>query len=386
MELHLLPHHRFSAILAMSAALPCATANVASAATEMLPTEVISAPADPDPRPTSLEPVYFGRVLALDGNRALFASVTSSVAYIYTRGQDGWESRARLVMPPGYRAGATAELSGDTAVLGVQDSSFTPSLLVFQRTQTGWAIVQTLPAGSVARDGGNFAISDATGIGLYERSAHGLRRQAHIDKPSDTVDFGSSFALDGDTLFVGAPFSGSNSQGNVYVYERHGQHWTLAQQLDASDPQTSFGSAVDLKGRVAVVGAFAADRDPDSQVLMGAAYVFRKVGGTWHEEQKILNPTNGSFAAFVAGTDETHLYLSSHYIDNNHAMVFAYRRLHGDWSIERELVPPTASNNFALHYSIGRCTFLTGEAYVPTPDPVFDGEAYLYRLDGCHHH
>jgi hypothetical protein len=48
----------------------------------------------------------------------------------------------------------------------------------------------------------------------------------------------------------------------------------------------------------------------------------------------------------------------------------------------RALVPPTASNNFALDFSIDGCRFLTADAYIPTPDPIFDGEAYLYQLKG----
>jgi hypothetical protein len=324
----------------------------------------------------------------------LLANSDSSVAYIYRKRADGWEYRARLPYPAGYRQPCGADLHADIALICADDGNGGPSsVLVFQRNADNWSLLQTLPGGLTISDGKTIAITTPDVVSLYERTRSRLQLRAQIPAPEPERGFGSSLALDDSTLMVGSPYAGPNYQGTVYVYERRHGVWQLEQQLSASDPQNSFGSRVGLQGRIAVVGAQFADQDENAPVatVVGAAYVFAKENGNWHEQQKLSNPTNGSFAYAVVGTDGRRLFISSHYIrphdDDpeslaNEAKVFVYARHAGEWTIQRELVPPTTSNNFALNFSIDGCSFLTADAYVATADPLFDGEAYLYEMRG----
>ncbi|KAA3605536.1 MAG: hypothetical protein DWQ01_19660 [Planctomycetota bacterium] len=70
----------------------------------------------------------------------------------------------------------------------------------------------------------------------------------------------------------------------------HGQQFEV-EELLASDgfQEDRFGYSVSVSDGVAVVGAFA---DDDQGEMSGAAYVFRKVGGAWVEEQKLI-PSDG---------------------------------------------------------------------------------------------
>jgi hypothetical protein len=96
--------------------------------------------------------------------------------------------------------------------------------------------------------------------------------------------FGSSVAIAGDTVIVGADFAkvGVTHVGVVYVFYRNQggpDAWGQVAKLTAvdGDGPDSFGSSVSLDGETAVVGASAAD---GVQHKEGAAYVFyRNQGG-----------------------------------------------------------------------------------------------------------
>lgn len=96
--------------------------------------------------------------------------------------------------------------------------------------------------------------------------------------PSDL--FGSSVAVDGDTVVVGA-FGDDTSQGSAYVFVRPVAGWSgLLQEsakLIASDGEANntFGLSVAVSGDTVVVGAHLDDGG------QGSAYVFVKPAGGW---------------------------------------------------------------------------------------------------------
>lgn len=117
----------------------------------------------------------------------------------------------------------------------------------------------------------------------------------------DTDQFGTSVAVDGDTLVVGAPLEASNGEpgdnsiarsGAVYVYRRMGTAWTREAFLKAPNvgEDDAFGTSVALSGNTLVVGAPREDSqatgvggdDADNSARdAGAAYVFERSGGRW---------------------------------------------------------------------------------------------------------
>src|SRR5262249_11223350 len=89
--------------------------------------------------------------------------------------------------------------------------------------------------------------------------------------------FGFSVAIHGDTVVVGAIGTGvapSFDQGAAYVFVRSGTTWSEQQKLTASDGKSgdSFGGSVAIDGNTVVVGAAGADVTPNFN--QGAAYVF----------------------------------------------------------------------------------------------------------------
>jgi len=119
--------------------------------------------------------------------------------------------------------------------------------------------------------------------------------------PSDGTnqnDFGSSVAIQGDTIFVGAPARtiGFNAQqGKVYVFKRNGAVWTEQQSLIAGDGGNldRFGDSVALDGDYAIIGA-------SEDTLKGSAYIFRMLVAIGPSSRKLLLQTETTATTLVS--------------------------------------------------------------------------------------
>ncbi|KAA3664244.1 MAG: integrin [Chloroflexi bacterium] len=130
--------------------------------------------------------------------------------------------------------------------------------------------------------------------------------------------FGSSIAISGDTVVVGAYYEESgatgingdesdNSAGNAgaaYVFVRSGGIWTQEAYLKApnTDADDRFGRSVDISGDTVVVGAIwedsnatgvNGDESNNSVDSAGAAYVFIRNGSVWSQEAYLKASNTG---------------------------------------------------------------------------------------------
>jgi hypothetical protein len=103
--------------------------------------------------------------------------------------------------------------------------------------------------------------------------------------------FGGSVAIAGDVIVVGALADNTDAgddTGSATVYQRSGTTWNVQAFLTARDPHVPdfFGSSAAINGDTIVIGAYSADSPtaPDS----GAAYAFQRDGATWSEVQKLV--------------------------------------------------------------------------------------------------
>ena len=119
-------------------------------------------------------------------------------------------------------------------------------------------------------------------------------------------ELGSSVAVDGDTLVIGAlgDDDTKNLSGSAYVFTRVAGGWTQAGKLTASDPKedAGFGRAVAVHGDTIVVGAYEDDYiDPDDSsnnlTDSGAAYVFTKPANGWADMTQTARLTASDAAA-----------------------------------------------------------------------------------------
>ena len=124
--------------------------------------------------------------------------------------------------------------------------------------------------------------------------------------------FGSSLALSGDRLVVGAPgddgHSGANS-GAAYVFKLTDtdENWVLEREIaDTSTGFTvlesgdRFGHSLALDGRWLAIGGPGADGSSRNDT--GAVYIFKKTRSTWDYKHKISDESTG-FKSLWAGDE-----------------------------------------------------------------------------------
>jgi hypothetical protein len=176
--------------------------------------------------------------------------------------------------------GASVALAGDTLVVGVPTEGSN--------------------AGGTAD-----AAPDSGGVFVYVRNGASWTQQAFLKASTVTEGdvFGSSVALQGDLLVVGAPGEASPGPGDAfgaaYLFRRDAGIWTQSAVLKADAPVAGarFGTAVAVSGGTVAVGApgqlAAGDTDPS-----GAAYVFEQVAGSWTQQSLVKADTAFAFAEF----------------------------------------------------------------------------------------
>jgi hypothetical protein len=114
--------------------------------------------------------------------------------------------------------------------------------------------------------------------------------------PRGADSFGSSVAVFGNMAVVGAPGTGS-SKGSAYVYTRNGTDWSPTPvPLLATDGAQGdmFGTSVALQGSIILVGA------PGKNGGSGQVYVFGLVGGSWSQMSMFSGATGDFFGNSVA--------------------------------------------------------------------------------------
>lgn len=258
--------------------------------------------------------------------------------------------------------GAAVDIDGDTAVVSALGNRFAghPDNIVnvYVRQGAGWVLQQTLSA----RD----------------------------DDPMADDGFGFSLAVDGDTLVVGAIGDGDGAfvAGAAYVYARNGSSWSLQQKLVASDAVSfaNYGIAVAVEGDAVVVGAHG---DDDLGYMTGAAYVYRRRGAVWTEEQKLLasDPAPENAFGLDVAIDGRTIAVGAPNVPSGGASysgaVYMFARGEAGWAQEAKLTARDASENQGL----GSGVSLSGDTLVVAApgDKVGThtyGAAYVYGRDG----
>jgi hypothetical protein len=318
----------------------------------------------------------FGFSVAVDGNTAIAGAAygdgneaDSGAAYVMYRepGGSGWTEQAKLVAKDGVVNdvfGYAVALEGDTAVVGAVGIG-SGAAFVFYRNQ--------------GRD-------DAWG-------------QVAMLTPGDASAFyfGSSVAIAGDTVVVGAVLSGpyGATSGAAYVFYRNlggADAWGQVTRLTASDaaPGAYFGVSVALEGDTIVVGANSADGNAGAS---GAAYVFyRDQGGTdtWGEVAKLVaadGETGDELGQSVAIAGDTVVVSAAggtgQADDSGAAHVF-YRDQGGadSWGEVAKLsaADGATGDSFGLATSLSGDTLVVGAPYTADNGPK-SGAAYLFHRD-----
>ena len=290
-----------------------------------------------------------------------------------------WREYDRLVGSPQVGQFAVSlDVSGDYLVVGAPGETglFSGAAYVYEEESGIW-----------------------TAAALLEASNSGSSYECVCEEGSSCVTqgagdaFGSSVAISGDTLVVGAPAEASSATGvngdetdnsapeagAAYVFERLDGIWTQTHYLKASNSGAGdrFGFAVTIDGDVIVVGAERedsvatgqdGDEANDAAEDAGATYVFERVAGDW-EQTAYLKPSNTVagyfFGANLALSDGT-LVVGAPGEAEDSGAAYVFRREGDSWVESRvfkafnarpgaSFAGPIGSINFAR--GIGLCNF-----------------------------
>ncbi|MBN1868947.1 FG-GAP repeat protein [Candidatus Sumerlaeota bacterium] len=261
----------------------------------------------------------------------------------------------------GDRFGTSVAIEGDLIVVGADGNddagSDSGSAYVFEDTGTTWTEVAKLVAGDAA-----------------------------------AADwFGKSVSISGDTAVVGA-YGKKNTYtyvGAAYIYIDTGSAWTQQQKLMASDWGASgyFGTAVDIDGDTAVVGAM--DYGASAPHSTGAVYVFTRTAGVWTQQQKLKASDAASqdeMGKSVAISGDTIVAGSPNddtTAGNNAGSAYIFTRSGGVWTQQAKLLP----SDEVFYQSFGNAVDIDGDTVVigramDGDGGVNAGAAYVFVREG----
>jgi hypothetical protein len=319
----------------------------------------------------------FGASVAIDGNTAVVGAPdhgNGGTVYVFTLSGSTWTQQAELTAADaasGDSFGVSVAISGTTIAVGdgnhkVGNNAAQGAVYVFTQNGTTWSQQQEL----TASDG---AANDR---------------------------FGLSVALDGTTLVVGSDAHqvGSNAaQGAAYVFTSSNSTWTQQQELIASDGAANdeFGSSVAISGTTIVVGA--PDHEVGTNATQGAAYVFAQSGTTWTQQQELADSkgvAHDQFGTSVAISGTTVLVGAPNHYDGLEAglsypgdgllpqgVVYVFTQSGTTWTLQQELIASDA-RGLGGSVAISGNSAVVGESSLGVNNSQTQGAAYVFAYSG----
>lgn len=257
-------------------------------------------------------------------------------AFVFRRQGFNWVEE-QILLPPAPADwdwfGAAVAISGDVIAIGAPsfDDKVTPTAYVFRWNGTWWA------------------------------------EEAALTAPGPRA-FGGTLAFEGNRLVVGSYWDGQRYRLRVYTY--NGSAWLLEDELFTADPfgGDALGSGVAISSDFIVVGASGSD---ESGTNSGSAYVFRREGGGWVQDAKLVAP-DADFQDEFGSTvqiDGTNILIATHA-----AKVYLFQREASVW-VETGRIPrpPEVTGTFATGMDLN------------IPYAIVDGNnaAYTYFVPVC---
>ena len=395
------------------------------------------------------DPGESSNATGVNGDQSNTSAVEAGAAYVFVRNGTTWTQQAYLKAintQGGAWFGNAVAVSGDSIVVGAYNQGqitqgvnppatpvvpnpapFSGAAYTFIRIGSAWSPEAYIKASntrdivgiganfgnSVAISGDTMAIgaphedNSAVGINdnqtlgvqtfsgavyLYGRVAGLWTQQAYVKGPVNKSQlFGSSVAVSGNTVVVGAPFENSGSSGTAgdplstsspqsgaaYVYlDTGGGQWVLQQYLKASnnDANDQFGSAVAISGDTLAVTAVNESSNAtgvngnqldNSASQSGAVYVFQRAGAAWGQQAYIKASNTGAgdmFGTSVAISGDMLVAGAPHEQEDNLGAAYTFVRNGTAWSQDTLLKASngTVKNTFGNAVAVSNGTVIAG--------------------------
>ncbi len=261
----------------------------------------------------------------------------SEILYNFRQRGPAWSVAGAVTVPEPIersKLGSDIAIDGDTAVLGAKDYDNAGAAFVFQNDpRTGWTLQ---------------AILQSDGIALGD-------------------DFGSSVAISGDTIVVGAPGRGS---GAACVFERLGTVWQQAAVISHAGSRL-FGNSVGIDVDTIVVGSVGKE----------AAYVFSLTATGWSEVPVTLAGASGSEFGTDVAIDAGRIVVGAPNAAAGKGSATVYVKNGASWTLEVVLFAADGApgDHFGQAVSISGSSILIGASGADSGGVLDSGAAYFFE-------
>ena len=360
----------------------------------------------------------FGYSVAISGSTAIVGSVGNDVgvntdqgsAYIFVHSGNHWIQQTKLIANDGAafdNFGRSVAIDGDTAIIGttgdVESNDNQGKAYVFTRSGTNWTQQTMLTADDgAAQDffGTSVAISgDKVIVGatfddvganadqgsayIFVRSESRWSQQAKLtaDNGGAFDNLGNCVAISGDTAIIGAYFAdvgGNANQGSAYIFALNDDRWIQEAHFTANT--ALFGNSVAIDGDTAVVGVFGDDIGANPN--QGSAYVYARSGGDWTQQGYLTaadGEANANFGRSVGVSGDT-IVVGANSDDvgtnANQGSAYIFNRANSVWTERKKLIDNdgAAIDNFGISAAISGNKVVIGSFSTDiAPAPTFDG-------------
>lgn len=247
-----------------------------------------------------------------------------------------------------------------------------------------------LVSGAPLKNNGNQ--SNTGEVYIYEKSGADWNLMTSITASDREADdrFGTSVAIDGNRVVVGAPFDDdiANSTGAVYIFEYDGTNWNEITKLTdpALQANDEFGHDVSINGDWIAIGV---PKDDDLNANSGAVWMYEFDGTNWTYHSTLTSAftefgeelfgysvsVNGARLAVGSPLDDDAA------TDAGNAFIYDYDGT--NWNFTEKLVPSDGGNSFSFGFDLelDQDQVIVG-AYGGNPNLLSAGAAYIYQFDG----
>ncbi len=381
---------------------------------------------------------HFGKSVAIDGNLMVIGAFGTDdgsdddvgVAYVYRFDGSEWDQEAILEASDGEEDdyfGFSVDISGNVIIVGAYLADMlvgdppnqeliqgTGAAYIYRYSGSSWVEEQILHpdeepeplwqqfgwsvgiSGDCAvisaheYDTGNETVGAAY-IYRYSESRSGWSKETILieDDDENSATFGSSVAIDGDTVVVGSHDADEGPQlydrGAAYVFRYSGSSWSQEAKLTApandSEEDDYFGWSVSIDGDVVVIGAWG--DDTESMLDHGSAYVFSYNQSSWSRDDKLTASDPGGGDAFgnSVNIDGDNIIVGAE-ADNtastNSGSAYLFRYVNSSWDQEAKMTASDGGQNDFYGSSVA----LSGDTAVigASGDRNGDGSAYVNNV------
>ncbi|WP_375559722.1 BspA family leucine-rich repeat surface protein [Bernardetia sp. OM2101] len=309
---------------------------------------------------------YFGQSVSISGDYAIVGAYGedtggsfAGAAYVFKRNGSTWTQEAKI------------------------QASDVQTLSIF-----GWAVSISGDYAIVGAHGSDGATADAGAAYIFKRNGSNWVEEAKVfASDGDFNDnFARSVAISNDYAVVGARAEDTQEEnsGAVYIFERNGTSWTQETKIKANDVQGVglFGHSVSVSGEYILVGAHGY-RDSALGGNVGAAYMLKHTGTTWVQETKIQasDAQSGELFGYSVSIqdDKAIIGATQGVLGGGSGSAYMFKRVGTSWVEEQKVQASDAENGDYFGFSVSTSIdYAIVGAPRETTGGSFAGAAYIF--------